>query len=119
MDINIPDEIVQSVVNFIIGSPKVLATLVLSWVSGHTWSYIVFTYFRDKKNSTGFFDGWMGKVALGLLWFSLVLLPIYAIVHGSFSIEYDKVLDVVFSTILYSYVLQAVIFIAITLFKRG
>lgn len=119
MEIKIPDEIVQTVITFILGSPKVLATLVLSWVSGHTWSYIVFTYFRDKAKSEGFFDGWMGKTALGLLWFSLIMLPIYYLVHDSLTIKYDNVLSVIFSTILYSYVVQAIVFIAITLFKRG
>ncbi|EGR1045481.1 hypothetical protein EFU54_17695 [Vibrio cholerae] len=119
MEIKIPDEIVQTVITFLVGSPKVLATLILSWVSGHTWSYIVFTYFRDKTKSEGFFDSWMGKMALGLLWFSLIMLPIYYLFHNSLSIEYDKVLLVIFSTVLYSYVVQAIIFIAITLFKRG
>ncbi|MUJ26323.1 hypothetical protein GNP82_18500 [Aliivibrio fischeri] len=119
MEIKIPDEIIQTIVDFLVGSPKVLAALILSWVSGHTWSYIVFTYFREKNKSVGFFDSWMGKTALGLLWFSLIMLPIYFLVHDSYTIEYDKVLEILFSTILYSYVVQAIIFIAITIFKRG
>ncbi|MCK8095522.1 hypothetical protein [Pseudoalteromonas sp. 1CM17D] len=119
MEINIPDKIIDTVVDFFVSSPKVLATIVLSWVSGHTWSYIVFTYFRDKKNSIGFFDSWIGKAALGLLWFSIILAPVYYLTHGSLLIEYEKILDVIFSTILYSYFLQAIIFITITIFKRG
>lgn len=119
MEINIPDKIIDTIVDFVVGSPKVLATIVLSWVSGHTWSYIVFTYFRDKENSKDFFDGWLGKAALGLLWFSIILAPVYYLTHGSLQIEYEKILDVVFSTILYSYFFQALIFMTITVFKRG
>ncbi|OEE34435.1 hypothetical protein A1QO_07915 [Vibrio genomosp. F10 str. ZF-129] len=119
MEIKIPDEIIQTVITFLVGSPKVLATLVLSWISGHMWSYIVFTYFREKNKSEGFFDGWLGKTALGLFWFSLIMLPIYYLVHASFTIEYENILSVLITTILYSYVVQAIIFIAITLFKRG
>lgn len=119
MDINIPDKVIETLTDFFVGSPKVLATLILSWVSGHTWSYIVFTYFRDKKISEGFFDTWLGKSSLGLLWFSIVLVPIYIISHGTLKIEYEKILEVIFSTLLYSYFLQAFIFIIITIFRRG
>ncbi len=119
MEIKIPDELIDAVVGFFVSSPKVLATIILSWVSGHTWSYIVFTYFRDKSTSVGFFDTWMGKVALGLLWFSLILMPINYFVNDTLAIEYENVLKVLFSTVLYSFVLQAIAFITITLFKRG
>lgn len=119
MEIKIPDELIDAIVSFLVSSPKALATIIFSWVSGHTWSYIIFTYFRNKEKSTDFFDGWIGKVSLGLLWFALVLLPINAIVNKSMQVDYESILNVAYTTILYAFVLQAVIFILITVFKRG
>jgi hypothetical protein len=119
LEMKIPDELIDAVVSFLVKSPVALPTIILAWVSGHTWSYVVFTYFRNKDKSTGFFDGWIGKVALGLLWFALVLIPINIIVNGSMQVDYESILKIVYTTIFYAMALQAVIFILITVFKRG
>ena len=119
MEIKIPDELIENIVTFLISTPKVLVAIVFSWVSGHLWSYVLFTYFRDKTKSIGFFDGWMGKASLGILWFALIIVPINYMVNDTFNIEYENILKVIYSVVLYGFVLQAFIFICLTLFKRG
>lgn len=119
MSDKIPDEAKEKIFEYVLNTPKALVTLVFSWLSGHLWVYIVLTYFKDGTKGKKFLDGHIGKTAIGLLWFSLIMIPTYYFSHSSLNIEYEKLLSSVFSTLLYGLALQAIIFILLTLFKRG
>lgn len=115
---SIYDAASDKVLEYLLATPAALATVVFAFISGHMWTYIVFTYFQDKKKAKGHFDGWIGKVALGLFWFAIVCAPVYWCLHRSFSIKYGNVLECVVPTILYGMVLQGLVFAALAILKK-
>lgn len=112
------DEIEKTMLRYVLATPQAIGFLFFSWLSGHLWAYVVFTYFRNKKHAKGFFDSKTGKTALGALWFTLIGGPTYLWKHHTLFIEYGLLLDLIYSIILAALFLQALIFIAITFIKR-
>jgi len=113
----IPTEVMDKGIEYIISTPKALVAIFFSALSGHLWIYIISAYFVKEQKNKEKLDSLTGKIAVGLIWFSFIMLPVYLITHGTFNIEYEKLLHSVFSTILYGLFIQAIIVGLITIFK--
>lgn len=113
-------QIVTAAVEWISKTPIALATICFSFFSGHMWAYVIFTYKRERKHSKGFLDNRTGKVALGLLWQSLIAAPVYLIHYKTLiGINYDNYAAIAYDVILYSFLLQALIVMLLTIFAKG
>ena len=116
-EITLPSEIENKIFSYILNTPSVLGTIAISFLSGHLWAFIIITYLKKGKKGKSFLNAKTGKTAIGLLWFSIIILPIYYISNGTFNIEYEKLLDSVVTTLLFGLALQAIIFALIVSFK--
>ncbi|MBE0395183.1 hypothetical protein ILP74_06800 [Citrobacter amalonaticus] len=112
-------EIEKTILRYILATPQAIGFLFFSWLSGHLWAYVVFTYFQNKKHAKGFFDSKLGKTALGILWFTLIGAPFYCLKNKRLTVDYNLLLDLTYSIVMVSLFIQAVIFIIITLKKRA
>ena len=110
-------EIESKVFSYILNTPSALGTIAISFLSGHLWAFIIITYFKKGKRGKSFLNAKTGKTAIGLLWFSIIILPIYYISNETLNIEYEKLLDSVVTTLLFGLALQAIIFGLIVSFK--
>ncbi|RFS78124.1 hypothetical protein D0U00_15215 [Leclercia adecarboxylata] len=112
-------EIIKKGVEYILVTPQAIVFFFFSWISGHLWAYVVFTYCQKKENAKGFFDGNIGKMTLGVIWFTIIGLPFYYFVNKKFTIDHLALLDLSYSIVMTSLFIQGLIFIFTTLFKRA
>lgn len=113
------NEVIKKGFEYILATPQAIAFFFFSWVSGHLWAYVVFTYCQKKENSKGFFDGHTGKVTLGVLWFTIVGAPFYCLKNDRITVDYALLLDLSYSIVMVSLFIQGVIFFIITLLKKA
>ena len=100
----------------VIGSPHLLLISIMAHISGHTWTYIILSYFSKKERNI--LVSWIGKEALGIIWFTLVLIPTYLITYKSIYVKLYKIKNITATTIVISLAIQAILFIIITYRKR-
>ena len=80
-------------------TPKAVALLVMSYFSGHLWVFIVTAFLRSKTRGNKLLQSMTGKTAVGLLWFTAVMAPVYLLKHGEYHFAYSRILDVTIPTL--------------------
>ncbi|HHX8501968.1 TPA: hypothetical protein ACVO0Q_004328 [Vibrio diabolicus] len=118
MNIEVPDELIEQGVTYLLESPALFGLTVLCGVSGHLIFFMIYTYFRDKDATHKYLNTKIGKVALGALLYSIVGLPLYILEHRTISIEYEKLMAIVPSAVIFGLVLQAVFF-SVFIYRKG
>lgn len=113
------DQVAAAIIGWVVKTPAALSTLFFSYISGHMWSYIIFTYIRKRKHEKGFFDNTKGRVSLGLAWHALIAVPLYLIYFGNFKISYENYIEIAYDVIIIALAIQALIFATVTIFKKG
>lgn len=112
------NKIVDSFTNLIISSPYLLIPFVCSYFFGYLWSYIILSYFSKKERKI--LCNIVGRISLGLLWLALVLFFTYTITYGSLEFNIDNLKNIIYTAVIISGAIQAVVFAAIiTLYKKG
>lgn len=117
----IPDEsvnqILVSFINLLTSSPYLLVPFILSFISGHMWSYIILSHFTKKERKI--LCSKVSRISLGLLWLALVLIFTYAITYRTFEVNIDNLKNIIFTALIISFALQAIILAIITICKKG
>ena len=99
-------------------TPKAVALLFCSYFCGHLWVFILLAYIKKGTKGDTIIKSTAGKTTLGFCWFAFLMCPIYIIKHKTISVEHDKLLDLVYPTILIGIFLQVVIFIIFAFRER-
>jgi len=118
LNIEVPDELIDKGLTYLLESPVLFGLTVVCGVSGHLIFFMIFTYFSDKDATKTYLNTWLGKISLGALLYAFVSLPLYAIEYGTISIEYNKLMTIIPSSIIFGLVFQAVCFGAF-IYQKG
>lgn len=106
------DELKKGILENIFTRPESYAIFGYSFVTGQIWVYFLI-YHRDESKGKKYLKKFYSKVAIGLLWYSFVLVPNYLIRHGFNDFNPEDVFALTTETILYGFFLQTIIFIFI------
>lgn len=112
-DVNnlIPKEFMDKLVETVITSPYLLLPVALAYISGHLWAYIILAYFSKRERKVLY--SLVGKVGLGLIWFALVLIPIYIISYKNINITLARLQEIIITVLVISLALQTIILILV------
>lgn len=113
---DLPDGFESILYKFIISTPYSIPTIVLAYVSGNMWAYIILSYFSKKERKI--LENWITKICLGILWFALVLLPIYFIHFKSLKFTVNRLIDIIITDIVISLAFQAIVIAVIYISHR-
>lgn len=112
------EKIKETIVNYLIATPKALGILLFSFFSGHLWVYFVIYQKNNGKGKKYLKSKW-SKLAIGLLYFIIILFPNYLIRNGFGDFTMEHIYEITVETILYALFLQSMVFIFIfKLLKR-
>lgn len=100
----------KDVVQFLHETPKALAVVVAAFFSGHLWVFVITAFVRSKTKGNGMVQSLTGRTAIGLIWLTGTLVPIYRIKFGDFAFDYDKILQVTIPTIVTGLFVQLLLF---------
>ncbi len=103
-------EVQEQLVDYLTTTPKAGAVLTMSFFSGHLWVFIVTAYLRSNTRGNKLLESLPGRTAVGIFWFTAVLVPIYWSKFREVNFEYARILDVVIPTIVAGMMLQLVVF---------
>jgi hypothetical protein len=113
----ISSEIEKKIIEFLVATPKALALIILSFFSGQLWFFVLITYFKSNAKGNKYLNNYYSKLAIGIIWFIIVNLPIHFIRIG-FEIDDNNIFLNFFYTIIYGFVLQGIIFTLIVAIKK-
>lgn len=107
----ISKQVGEQFIDYLKQTPKAAAVMVVSFFCGHLWAYVVTTFFRGSKTrGNTLLQSVMGRTALGLVWFSAVLVPIYTLKFRAFDFDYDRILALVVPTLVAGLAIQLIVF---------
>ena len=111
------EEIWKKVIDWLLTTPKALALLVFSFFSGHLWIFIITTYFKTSKKGNKYLKSIYGKIAVGVIWFTIIDLPIHLFRNGNI-IDINNIFDNILYAIMYGLILQGIVFGLIVTLKK-
>lgn len=100
----------EQVVQFLRRTPESVAVLFISYLSGQLWAFILLAYVRSSTRANKLVDNLPAKTALGLVWFSFVLVPLHLFRNGAVGFAVNGLLDLVVPTLVIGLFLQAIVF---------
>ena len=112
------EKINNTIVDYLIATPKALGILLFSFFSGHLWIYFVI-YKRNNGKGKKYLKSKWSKLAIGLLYFIIILLPNYLIRNGFSDFTMEHIYEISIETILYALFFQSLIFIFIFKILKG
>ena len=104
------NEIQKKAIEYIIQTPKLLGFVIVSFLSGHLWYFIITTYIKVGRKGNTLLNNKIGKTTIGAFWNVLVLMAFYMITQKIITITWEQALEVVFATLLIGMVIQILIF---------
>jgi hypothetical protein len=107
-------KIVESIVAFLIATPRVLFSLIASFFSGHLWMFIVLTYAKRSRRGNTRIDNPYGRIAIGVGWFVLVMLVVYWVRYGCLDLQDERIMEVLIPTLAFGISLEMVAFVLVT-----
>lgn len=107
-----------ALLQFLTSSPYIFGTVLLSYISGHFWAYIILSYFSKRERNILYST--FGKLSLGLMWFAIILIPTYIFAFKSFNIIITQLLEILITVLATALAGQFLIsFVIIFLHRRG
>lgn len=116
---DVPNVVVEEVLSFVTSSAYTLLPPVLAFFSGQLWIFIISLYTKIPAKALKFLNKWYGRVALGLAWEALVLIPIYFIAFRNLHIQAANIAEIEFTVLVISLALQLPIVGLIILLYKG
>ena len=114
MDTRITDKIVQYIVNI----PQLLFAGIFSLLSGYIWLWIIYSYLKNTNKGSKHLSSLWAKIGLGILWYSLFMLPAYCIKFGVTTPVDGNIIQLIGLTIIIGSFSQAIATILIIKFKK-
>ncbi len=108
---DVPLAVGEQVLDYLRQTPKAVAVLVVSYLSGHLWVFIITAFFRSRTRGDQLLKSVTGRTAVGLLWFASLLVPIYLLRFGGLHFEYANILELTVPTLVAGLFFQLLVFI--------
>lgn len=113
---DVQDAIAKQIIEYFKATPQVLAFLLMAFLSGHLWAYVITNYVKVKKGGNKEIRSIVGRLALGLVWLAGNLIIVYAVVHHDWPQDYAKAIGLIVPTIVLGLFLQLLVFAGILIF---
>ena len=108
------DSIIQTterqIIDFLRKTPIAVAALFFSFISGHLWVFIIFSYCKKNKKGNSQLQSKVGRTAIGLAWFMFVMVPIYLLQYNNLKFNYTNLVDIVLPTLVLGFFFQVIVF---------
>lgn len=112
------NKILDKVVEHILVIPQLLFTTFMSFLSGHIWLWILYSFFlKSNKGLTHLKSIW-AKTGLGVLWYSIFLVPCYIKNYGWNMNVDEKILNLIVFTVIIGTFAQSICLILIIFLKK-
>ncbi|AWI24627.1 hypothetical protein HYN49_01265 [Flavobacterium pallidum] len=107
-------EVENAITKYILSSPKALALMFFSFISGNLWIFIILSYLtKNTTKAVKHLDTYYSKISLGIIWFSIIMYPLHCLKYGMTDVTLENVFNIVWQTLLISLFLQGIITILI------
>lgn len=113
------DKLWDEIVNYLIATPKVLGAFCAAYFSGQLWIFIIFAFLIKKKSAKNLVDKFWGKISLGIIWLAFISAPVYYLRYQTVIVSYDNYLNIIYTTVLFSFFIQFIIMAIFTCFKEA
>ena len=100
----------KKAIEYIVESPKLLGFVIVSFLSGHLWYFIISTYFKKGKKGNALLNNQIGKTTVGAFYNALIFFPLQLAINKTISIQWQQIMDLILTTMLFGMVLQILIF---------
>lgn len=108
----------EKFLELVISIPQLLFACGISFLSGHVWLWLIYTYYRDNARGVTYLKNVWAKTGLGMLWNAIFLVPAYFIKFGFDTNVDGKILSIVGFTLLIGGGAQAIATALTIQFKR-
>ena len=112
------DKIESAVIEYLLSKPIALVAIIVSYLSGHLWGFIAYTFFLNKDPEKTSINTFWGRIAVGLCWLVFVSTPVYYYVYSTLMITIENYLNIISPTLVFSLFLQFSILVTLTCFKE-
>jgi uncharacterized membrane protein len=106
-----PPGIFEAVLAVLAKTPQLLGLLVAGRLSGQFWLYILMARSNSSEKRVKYINNHIGITVLGLISFVPEFVVLYYIAYGVHFFEYDSSLGLILTTIITSYVMQAIVLV--------
>ena len=103
---------------YVIRIPQLLLACGVSFLSGHIWLWLIYTYFKDNTKGITHLKNIYAKTGLGVLWHSLFLFVTYIVKFGFDTNVENKILSIILFSLLLGMFAQALVVILIVKLKK-
>ena len=103
-------QIQQQILDYLRQTPLALGILVMSFFSGQLWAFILTAFIRSKTRGNKFIESILGRLAMGIIWFTAVSVPIYLIKFGNMDFQYERILQIAIPTLVTGMLAQLMLF---------
>jgi hypothetical protein len=107
---NIQHSVADVLSNYLRATPQAIAVLIVAFLSGHLWVYIITAYLRRNTKGNRLLQSTAGRIAIGMAWLAVVMIPVYFTEYGTWPADYGNILAIVIPTIVLALFAQVVIF---------
>lgn len=97
-------------VEYIVECPKLLGFVIISFISGHLWYFLISTYFKKGKKGNHLLNSKIGKTTVGAFYNALVFVPFQLIINKTILLHWQQIMDLILVSLLTGMVLQFLIF---------
>lgn len=112
------DNYVNAIMKLITGSPILLVCVLIAYVIGHLWTYVILTYFSKKGQSI--LSSKYGKFGLGITWLAIISIPYHSIVYGDMNVSLETLTTIWIPVLIIALAIQfAIIIIVNIIHKKG
>jgi hypothetical protein len=114
------EEIKKAILKYIVGSPKALAIIFFSFISGNLWNFVVLSYLTKNDKAVKYLDTYYCKISLGIIWFAIVMYPLHCMKYGMKDVQLESVFNIIWQTLLFGLFFQGLItFLIIKIIKKN
>jgi len=87
------NSIQKKAIEYIVECPKLLGFVIISFLSGHLWYFLISTYCKKGKKGNTLLNSKIGKTTVGAFYNALVFFPFQLSVNKSISIGWQQIMD--------------------------
>ena len=111
--------IIETILALLVKSPQLLSLLGARRLSGQVWLYLFMAYAEVPERRIKYLNNHIGITILGVISFIPEFIITYYFVHGFGLFDFDLSLQLVLTTIIFSFLAQACIFIIVVMRARS
>lgn len=103
------EDIKKEILKYIVSTPKATAVVFFSFISGNLWNFVVMSYLTNNAKAVKYLDTYYCKVSLGIIWYSIIMYPLYCIKYGFTEVLLESVFNIIWQTLLIGLFIQGLV----------